>query len=124
MQRSVYASDLWRNHKSFAPDFEIVVSAGSEHFIDLRGYLIQGARDIKTNRSPDPEVISRIPTQRGWRLDVELKQPSSGTVRMSPYLDGIVYTPDQGFIGEDCFNYQLTNGSQKSNYGTVLITVE
>lgn len=123
MQRSVYASDLWRNHKCFAPDFEISVESGKEYFIDLSAYLIQGARDIETSASPDKEVLARLPTQRGWRLEVELKKPSSGLVRMSTYLDGIVYVPAPGFVGEDCFNYQLTNGSQKSDYGTVLVTV-
>ena len=124
MQRSMYAADMWRNHKSLAPDFEITVSAGTEYFIDLRDYLIQGARDIETNRSPDPEVIARVQAQRGWRFDVELKRPKFGTARLSTYLDGIVYVPAPDFVGEDCFNYQLNNGSQKSNYGTVLVTVE
>jgi hypothetical protein len=99
------------------------VESGKEYFIDLSAYLIQGARDIVTSASPDKEVLARLPTQRGWRLEVELKKPSSGIVRMSTYLDGIVYEPFLGFVGEDCFNYQLTNGSQKSDYGTVLVTV-
>lgn len=123
MQRSVYASDFWRDHKSFAPDFEIEVTAGQPYYIDLSKYLIQGARDIETNRSPDPNVIEKIPMQRGWRLDVELKPPSSGSVKMSTYLTGIVYTPNPDFVGEDCFNYQLNNGTQKSNYGRISIKV-
>jgi VCBS repeat-containing protein len=49
-------------------------------------------------------------------------QPGHGAVAMNS-SGGFVYTPDQGFYGDDSFTYQASDGLNSSNTATVSITV-
>jgi hypothetical protein len=122
----IVASDYWRHFIPFAPDIEVSVTLGQEVFIDLEPYIIQGARDFFDSSSPDPLVLPlRVPVQRGWRLDyIAEVMPKKGTLRKDEFKQGFIYRP-YGEIGntEDCFNYQFSNGTQKSNFGKISINV-
>jgi hypothetical protein len=39
-------------------------------------------------------------------------------------LPTVTYTPNEGFIGTDFFNFIVSDGQSASQPGTVLITVE
>lgn len=120
------ASDYWRHYIPVAPDIDITVVVGNEAFIDLRPYIMQGARDFFTQNSPDPLVIpDRVPSQRGWRLDYILSvPPRKGKVTNDVFKNGFIYTPDRSAGNNtDCFNYQFSNGTQLSNFGRVNINI-
>lgn len=120
------STDYWRHFIPFAPDITVDVILGKDVLIDLRPYLIQGSRDFTDHFSPDPLVIpDRVPVQRGWRLTFMVSvPPTKGTVRPEPFQQGFLYTPYNSSGNTiDCFNYQLSNGSQLSNYGRININV-
>lgn len=120
------ATDYWRHYIPVAPDIDITVVIGEDHFIDLRPYIMQGARDFFTQNSPDPLVIpDRVPSQRGWRLDyMAVTSPRKGEVKQDVFKNGFIYTPDRSAgNATDCFNYQFSNGTQLSNYGKINVTI-
>lgn len=120
------ATDYWRHYIPVAPDIDITVVVGNEYFIDLRPYIMQGARDFFTQNSPDPLVIpDRVPSQRGWRLDYLLVvPPKKGKVTNDVFKNGFIYTPDRSAGNNtDCFNYQFSNGTQLSNFGRINVTI-
>lgn len=123
----VVSTDYWRYFKPYAPDIEVEVYAGRKVNIDLTPYWKQGARDYTDHFSPDPDVMpTMVPVQRGWLLDIILAIPGrKGIVTPNTYKNGFTYTPNIDTGNEsDCFNYQFSNGFQKSNYGKVTITVK
>lgn len=120
------ATDYWRHYIPVAPDIDITVVIGNESFIDLRPYIMQGARDFFTQVSPDPLVIpDRVPSQRGWRLDYLVTvDPKKGKVVKDEFKNGFIYTPDRSAgNATDCFNYQFSNGTQLSNFGKINVTI-
>lgn len=122
----VVSTDYWRYHKPFAPDLEVSVVAGESVNVDLTPYWRQGARDYDEHFSPDPNVLpTMVPVQRGWLLDIILAVPSrKGIVLPNTYKNGFTYKPNVDTGNEDdCFNYQFSNGFQKSNYGKVTVKV-
>lgn len=145
--------DYWRNFVSYAPDILLKVVAGSDPvLIDLSPYLVQGARtldntesvvidaydttDIKvttstdntisySGHSPIPEILGRVPTERGWRLSYRnTNDPIKGIVYQDVYKTGFIYRPTVGEDADDCFNYVLNNGTQSSNIGTIRVKIE
>ena len=117
--------DWWRNFKPLVPEtLSIKGNIGTEIMIDLRPYLLQGARD-SDNNSPTDGVLDNVPVQRGWRLSpLLLNQPEYGTCRLSDDKLSIIYVPSSKFIGADCFNFRLTNGTQSSDVAQVQVEVE
>lgn len=123
---AVVSLDYWRHHVPVAPDIEIDAIVGEATFIDLKPYMIQGARDYEESFSPNPGIQpERVAAQRGWLLDTLLAVPGrKGIVIPSAFKDGFTYTPNNNNpTTSDCFNYQFSNGTQKSNYGKVTLNV-
>ncbi|MGL5013362.1 MAG: hypothetical protein ACRC6V_03605 [Bacteroidales bacterium] len=119
-------SDYWRHHIPFAPDLQTTVIVGQTTVIDLKEHLIQGARDYVEKYSPEPLILpGLVPVQRGWLLDiVQTNDGQFGHAEISDFRDGFKYTPYPSSPSTtDCFNYQLTNGTQLSNYGRVTVDV-
>lgn len=120
------ASDYWRHHIPFAPDLEATVIVGQTTLIDLKEHLIQGARDYVEKYSPEPLILPNlVPVQRGWLLDImQTNDGQFGHAEISDFRDGFKYTPYPSSPSTtDCFNYQLTNGTQLSNFGRVTVNV-
>jgi hypothetical protein len=120
------STDYWRHFIPVAPDIDITVVLGEEIFIDLRPFIIQGARDFFDQSSPDTNVIpDKVPSQRGWRLEYFITvPPKKGTIKKETFLNGFIYKPDKGAgNSNDCFNYQLSNGTQLSHHGKINITI-
>lgn len=115
--------DYWRNYKPYAPDLEWVITDQNTRTLDLNDLIIQGARD-EQDRSPTTGILNKVPAQRGWRCTpVIVGQPSNGIVRVNSTFDGFEYEPKPGYIGFDCFNYVITNGTQQSDIGKVTVDV-
>ncbi|SBV38426.1 hypothetical protein BN7874_235 [Phage NCTB] len=116
--------DYWRNYIPYAPDFTIDAIADEPFIVDLTEWGIQGAKDAETYESPDPEVLSRIDVQRGWRMNIIIvEQPRHGTLSIDPVGPKLVYTGQTGYEGPDCFTYQLSNGTQRSLIAKVDVSV-
>ena len=117
--------EWWRNFKPLVPEtLPIKGKVGTEILIDLRPYLLQGARQADGS-SPDADVLNNIPVQRGWRLSpILLNQPEYGTCKTSDDKLSLVYIPSADFLGSDCFNLRLTNGTQSSDVIQVQVEVE
>lgn len=121
--------EAWRPFIAEAPDYEQTIPAGDSLRIDLTDILRQGAVDITDFHSPldetkDPYFYNADIAKRGWYYDVAvIGQPKFGSVTMDEHKQGFLYKSDSDFIGEDCFNYILTNGKQISNTGKVIIDV-
>lgn len=120
------STDHWRHFIPFAPDIHVECIIGQDVDIPLKAFMIQGARDFFEHFSPDPDVLpTRVPVQRGWLLDfISKTPPNRGIVKNSEFQDGFNYRPfASGDNGEDCFNYQFSNGTQLSNYGKITINL-
>lgn len=116
--------DYWRNYKPLAPDLEWLIADRKTWTYDLRPLLLQGSRDEETN-SPTLGILEKVPAQRGWKCSpMIIGQPSRGTVRINSTFDGFEYIPRPGFVGFDCFNYVLTNGTQQSDVAKVTVEVK
>ena len=145
--------DFWRNFVSYAPDILLKVKAGSDPvLIDLSLYLVQGARTIDqtehlvitaydtedidvqvltdntrsgSGMSPIPNILGRVPTERGWRLAYrKINEPAYGVAYQDTYKTGFLYKPTTGEDAVDCFNYIFNNGTQSSNIGTINVLIE
>lgn len=120
MLSQVCLFDYWRNFVPYAPNLQIPAKNSEETRFSLRQLLLQGSRNDETGHSPTEGILDKVPTQRGWRLNAILQ---SDTVRGSVFLDvpneEIVYRPRSGYIGVDCCNYVLTNGTQQSNIAQI-----
>ena len=71
----------------------------------------------------EPGVLTNDVDLDGDELSASLAvEPSNGSLELNE--DGsFVYTPDQGFVGEDTFGYVVSDGIAISEVGTVTITV-
>lgn len=116
--------DYWRNYKPVVPEtIPLKARQFTETKLDLRPYIVQGARE-PDGVSPSPDVLDKVPVQRGWRLSpLILNQPEYGKVRLSDDQETLIFTPHDDFLGEDCFNIRLTNGTQQSDAVRVMIEV-
>lgn len=125
MNRAMVVLDWWRNFKAHAPEIIEVVGRENTHInVDLRPYLLQGARDTEGN-SPTDGVLDKVPVQRGWRLEpLLMNQPDLGQVRVSDDRLGMTYIPPSGFLGEECFNIRLSNGTQATDPIQIHVKVE
>jgi len=69
--------------------------------------------DVLANDSdPDGDAI---------RVDSIVTLPTNGTVSIDEIQNLILYTPDKGFIGTDCFEYNITD--DKGGNDTAIVTV-
>jgi hypothetical protein len=70
-----------------------------------------------------PGLLANDVDPDGDALMLALKiAPSNGSLELR--VDGsFVYTPEEGFTGEDSFGYVVSDGQEESELGTVLITV-
>lgn len=116
--------DTWRNYVPFAPDLTVTAYTGQPFTVDLSEWRLQGARDPEDYTSPDPEVMSRMAVQRGWRMrPILTEQPAHGTATTDLVNTSIIYQSIPGYLGQDCFTYVLSNGTQRSLMAQVLIDV-
>ena len=144
--------DYWRNYVSYAPDIHIKMLPSTDPvFIDLKEYIIQGAKVINhtetltydlldvnnpiitkatintalSGLSPIPNILDKIPTERGWLLSyLQINLPNNGSTHPNQYGTGFYYQAGSGTDYTDCFNYALTNKTQRSNIGRVFIEVQ
>lgn len=122
MNPNINATEFWRDFVPNAPDYTLTVRSGQEKELDLTPILIQGARD-DDGHSPTDGVLDKVEAQRGWFLQIVPTSAQNGRVRVADDKMGISYKPRGEFIGEDCFNYRLSNGSQISAFGKVKVEV-
>ena len=143
--------DYWRNFVSYAPDIIItMMPSTSPVLINLRDYIVQGAKTINhtetlhcdfsdpanpkitkettssflSGYSPIPDTLDKVPMERGWLLSyVQLNLPSIGTTYRNSDNTGFFYRSGSGKEYVDCFNYYLTNSTQRSNIGRVSVYV-
>lgn len=116
MNSTTVTLDYWRNFKPVVPD--VINVAGNENTeikISLKSLLLQGARD-SAGESPTDGVLDKVDAQRGWRLTpMLLNQPELGRARLSDDKESLIYLPRAKFLGTECFNIRLTNGTQASD---------
>lgn len=117
------ASEFWRNFKPDAPDMKLNVDSGKELVIDFQDLLVQGAVD-KDRNSPTDGILDKVPAQRGWALKLLTTRPKNGSLHFTPDMTGLVYKSRSQYIGPDCFNYRLSNGTQVSDFARVDIDVK
>jgi len=123
MQAKACLFDYWRNYKPLAPNQRIEVRNSGSSTIDILK-IIQGARDEETLHSPTEGVLDKVPVQRGWRLKaIKVNDPLVGTVDLNYHADQFIYNPRSGYVGLDCFDYIVTNGTQQSDSGTITLDV-
>lgn len=122
---SLVSLNYWRNYVPFAPQLTVAVRTGEPFSVDLSEWILQGARDAEDFTSPDTEVLSKIPVQRGWRLvPIISEQPAHGVAEVDRPNNSIIYTSVPGFLGEDCMTYRLTNGTQRSLMAQIIFNVD
>lgn len=116
MNSTVVTLEYWRNFKPVVPEvINIEGNENTEIIIPLKTLLLQGARDTE-GESPTEGILDKVPVQRGWRLTpMILNQPELGKVRLSDDRESIIYLPRAKFLGDECFNIRLTNGTQASD---------
>lgn len=115
--------DYWRNYKPIAPNLTIPVRNSGTSEITLE-QILQGARDELTGHSPTDGILDKVPAQRGWRLAaIKINDPTVGTVDLNSFNDAFLYRPRSGYVGPDCFDYVLTNGTQQSDAGRIMLDV-
>ena len=69
-------------------------------------------------------TISVLANDTGTNLAVaSVTTPANGTTRITSNNGSVVYTPDSGFSGTDTFRYTLRDGSNRTDTGTVTVTV-
>jgi hypothetical protein len=116
--------DYFRNYVPIAPDLTVEAVSTVPMPINIKEFLLQGARDQETHVSPDPFVLQRVPVQRGWRLRAIITEPPRfGSLTWNPNSGAFTYTARVDYEGYDCFTYTLTNGFQKSLMAKVDIDV-
>lgn len=140
-------SDPWRNFIPEAPDMNLQVFAGQDSFIPLDHILVQGAVDItdfdstlsEQQLSPLPTLdtddppstipgrysIVQKPTQRGWQLtfDTLNSNTAQGVVSKDQHKGGFIYRSTKSSDLKDCINYYVSNGTQRSQLGTINLDV-
>ncbi|QQO90296.1 hypothetical protein pEaSNUABM5_00154 [Erwinia phage pEa_SNUABM_5] len=120
MLAQVCLFDYWRNFVPYAPNLKIPAKNSEETRFSLRSLLLQGSRNEETGHSPTEGILDKVPAQRGWRLNaILLSETVRGTVLLDVPNEEIVYRPRSGYIGVDCCNYVLTNGTQQSNIAQI-----
>lgn len=120
MLAQVCLFDYWRNFVPYAPNLKIPAKNSEETRFSIRQLLLQGSRNDETGHSPTDGVLDKVPTQRGWRLNAILQSDTvRGTVTLDMANEEIIYRPRSGYIGVDCCNYVLTNGTQQSNIAQI-----
>jgi hypothetical protein len=110
----------WRNFSAFAPDLVIKTKKNLPVEIDLSPYWVQGVTTpIKT------EDIEKRGFQGGWLHNfIAMGEPTFGLLQPSYSAKGWKYYPGYDFIGVDCFNYVLNNGTQHSNIAKIQVVVQ
>lgn len=113
----------WRNYVPHAPDLEYEVSNTFPTEIDLGRLLLQGS-GTPDGHSPTPDVLDKVPAQRGWRCMMQIvSPPAMGNATMNESQDVITYHPRSGLLGTDCLNYVLNNGTQSSAQGRLFFKI-
>lgn len=116
------AAEFWRNFKPRAPDMKVTVKAGHEVTIAFDAILVQGATD-ENNFSPTEGILDKVSAQRGWALQLLTTRPKNGSLRFTSDMTGLIYKPRNQYLGPDCFNYRLSNGTQVSDFARVDLEV-
>lgn len=115
--------EQWRNYVPNAPDVEYEVSNTFPTEIDLGRLLLQGS-GTPDGHSPTPDILDKVPAQRGWRCSLQIvSPPAMGSASMNESQDRITYHPRSGLLGTDCLNYVLSNGTQKSAQGRMFFKI-
>ena len=91
----VFSNDKFKRSQSISLDFTGVTSAG--------------ATFQANNTNADPGNIKHT------------SSPAGNSINTNPYINGISYSPQLNFCGQDSFEYTLIQGSQKS---TAEVSVE
>lgn len=109
----------WQAHKPKIENFSVKITPEETATIDLSDYLLQGA-----NLPQESSFVSSLGFEGASRNTVEITDaPNYGQVVPSCDQMGLVYIPNSGFVGSDCFNYKLNNGTQDSDLGRVIVSV-
>tara|TARA_Y100001963_G_C6774563_1_gene446663 strand:- start:967 stop:1917 length:951 start_codon:yes stop_codon:yes gene_type:complete len=121
--------ESWRPFIAEARDFDLETKSSEPIRLDMSTLMRQGAVDIDDYHSPlnsdkDPLFAETDLTKRGWFFDIAItSKPKNGEVIYDEHRRGFIYTSRSDYVGEDCFNYILTNGKQISNTGKVIVNV-
>lgn len=110
---------------------DFISSSGTYKLRLRRSDFPMGVTDEFTTVAGHPLLIGRArllsndTDADGDKLFVgELIDPPSWGGTVEEFEDDILYTPDEGFTGQDYFYYQIYDSSGMSNWGLVLITVQ
>lgn len=115
--------EFWRNYVPNAPDLTFDVSNFEPTEIDLHDIIMQGS-GTPDGHSPTPGILDKIPTQRGWRHTAQIiSPPTKGNAVLNAFGDALTYYPRSGLRGQDCLNYILSNGTQKSAQGRIFFNL-
>lgn len=133
-------AEAWRDFIAEAPTYTIQVYSGIPFYLNLEDILVQGAVSLGGESPiPDPSTdldqngvpkgppflytVDETPL-RGWRYSPSVVERAQHlTVEQSRDRKGWIITSEQGWTGEDCFNFVLSNGKQPSYYGKVIVEV-
>ena len=127
-------TESWRDFIAEAPNYELEIYSGVPFYLDMQKLMLQGAVSFD-GLSPIPDTSAEDGSDpllytidelalRGWQYrPLTIMNPMNGFVEDTRDKRGWIITSEQGFVGEDCFNYFLTNGFQASGYGKVSINV-
>lgn len=114
--------DYWRNYVPACPALTLSAPNNKEFIYDLGDLILQGARNYETNVSPTEGILDKVPVQRGWRCRaIIISQPLHGQVSLSEDGTQLKYIPMPAYVGQDCFAYAITNGTQQSIVSNITI---
>lgn len=123
MKAKPCAFEFWRNYVPNAPDLTYDVSNFEPTVIDLGRIIMQGS-GTNDGHSPDPAVLEKLEIQRGWRHAMQITSPpTKGRASLNQFGDELTYWPRSGLRGQDCLNYTLSNGTQKSAVGRIFFNL-
>ncbi len=84
--------------------------------------------DTETTEEDTPVEVSWLPNDSDPENDTltvtSTTDPPHGSVTISSDGKTMTYTPDAGYVGEDTFNYTISDGHGGTDTATVTVTVE
>lgn len=111
----------WSETNEFNNEYEIIVEVKAANAAPV---AMDDSLQTDAETGVDVEVTENDYDPDGDEFEVsEYTQGENGTVSMNE--DGsLTYTPDEDFVGEDQFEYSLTDGEDESNTAVVKVNVE